>query len=133
MRLYGLIPRFFGSGLRHDEAVLLLPWYANGTLKSPERRRMHHHVCRCESCRADLASLEDLQHTLRQLPTPVIRQTAFDSLMASIERSEQEQGKVSDSRVRATARPARAHRFGWTSFAWLYPTTIAPVAAAAGL
>ncbi|WP_139556803.1 anti-sigma factor [Methylotetracoccus oryzae] len=130
MCVHRVIQRFFGSSIRHDEAVLLLPWYANGSLKSPEQRRVHQHVCRCEACRAELARLEVLRHSLRNMPVPVIRRAALDSLMASIERLEQEQAEVCADHVRASARPVQEPRFGWISFAWL---PHAPMAAAAGL
>lgn len=39
---------------RHDEVVLLLPWFVNGTLDADERELVEAHLQRCERCRAEV-------------------------------------------------------------------------------
>lgn len=39
----------------HDEAELLLPWYAMGQLDEADRARFEHHLYSCASCREQLS------------------------------------------------------------------------------
>jgi len=44
------------AGTLHDEIVLLLPWYVNGTLRGDERVRVEDHLHSCIVCRRELAA-----------------------------------------------------------------------------
>lgn len=52
--------------LRHQDAWELLPWYANGTLDSDERRAVEAHLERCGLCRGELAASRDLAAAVRR-------------------------------------------------------------------
>jgi len=59
----------------HPE-VGLLPWFANGTLKEPERQQVALHLEGCTSCRQELNEIKamklDLTHAYRTQPEPSI-------------------------------------------------------------
>jgi hypothetical protein len=52
----------------HDDAWLLLPWLANGTLDAEETRQVESHVAACERCRHELERCQDLAAALRSGP-----------------------------------------------------------------
>lgn len=68
----------------HDELNLLLPWYVNGTLAEDESAAVEAHVKACESCRSDLALLQDMNDAVQDaqpvpiVPTPPLRQFLED-------------------------------------------------------
>lgn len=50
---------------RHEEAQLLLPWYATDRLDADERALVSAHLAGCEACRADLATERRLAAAVR--------------------------------------------------------------------
>ena len=52
------------SELGHDEAKLLVPWLANGSLAPGERARLLHHADTCEACRAEILTYRRLYSQL---------------------------------------------------------------------
>ncbi|WP_139556812.1 zf-HC2 domain-containing protein [Methylotetracoccus oryzae] len=46
---------------RHEEASILLPWYANGTLAPSEHRKVSSHLASCAGCRKALAEFQKVQ------------------------------------------------------------------------
>jgi len=82
------------SDLKHDEqhetVWLLLPWLANGTLDTAERRLVEDHLAGCASCREELAHCSGLAAALRGreeiAPSPHPLQLA--RLMERVEASE---------------------------------------------
>ena len=69
----------------HD-AVLLLPWYLNGTLEESERRELEAHLAQCETCRQELAELEQFRDQYRFAtaaapgPGARVRQAVFSQI-----------------------------------------------------
>src|SRR5258708_17419601 len=53
---------------QHDSIWLLLPWYANGTLETAERRLVEDHLAGCPSCREEVARCSGLAAALRARP-----------------------------------------------------------------
>ena len=59
-----------GRVLQFDDSVhrsvdLLLPWFVNGTLEEPERKRVERHVADCDRCQRELARLRSLREAAR--------------------------------------------------------------------
>jgi hypothetical protein len=52
----------------HENAWLLLPWFANGTLGAAESRQVESHLAACEGCRNELQRCRDLAVALRHEP-----------------------------------------------------------------
>ena len=56
--------------------VGLLPWFASGTLKEPERQQILQHLEGCASCRQELNEIKamklDLTETYRMQPEPTV-------------------------------------------------------------
>ena len=50
----------------HPEGALL-PWYLKGTLREEERRQVNQHLSSCESCRAELDELAQLNAQLQEV------------------------------------------------------------------
>src|ERR1700674_4854583 len=50
---------------QHETVWLLLPWLANGTLETAERRLAEDHLAGCASCREELARCNGLAAALR--------------------------------------------------------------------
>ena len=70
----------------HDEIWLLLPWYANGSLKAQERERVKAHLGVCLVCRKELAEQAMLARHLQHEPAVEISaKPSFDRLMARIQ------------------------------------------------
>jgi hypothetical protein len=75
-------PTFIAS---HDEFLLLLPWYANGTLKATEHRAVAEHLRSCDECRRELANFQMLQVAWQQAPANPEAENSFARLMAKID------------------------------------------------
>lgn len=64
----------------HDELSLLLPWYVNGTLADDESAAVKAHVKGCDSCRSDLALLQEMNAAVQDaqsvpiVPAPPLQQ-----------------------------------------------------------
>lgn len=52
----------------HDEVVLLLPWYVNGSLDGYEHTRVRRHLGHCLTCRRELASLRSMASAVAAAP-----------------------------------------------------------------
>jgi Putative zinc-finger len=52
--------------MHHDEALALLPWYANATLSAGEQAALSAHLDACTSCRAELARCTALAGAVEQ-------------------------------------------------------------------
>jgi anti-sigma factor RsiW len=56
-------------GMRgHQEISALLPWYVNGSIGEPERRRVEAHVAECPRCREDLAEERRIHQAMTAAP-----------------------------------------------------------------
>lgn len=68
-------------------AIMLLPWYLNGTLTEEEHRQVEQHLTDCETCRTELEGLRQLREEVRSAneaqpgPSPDL----FQRVMARIE------------------------------------------------
>lgn len=75
---------------QHETVWLLLPWLANGTLETAERRLVEDHVAGCAACREEMSRCNGLAAVLRDrqeiAPSPHPLQLA--RLMERIEASE---------------------------------------------
>jgi hypothetical protein len=73
----------------HDEMWMLLPWYANGSLKGSELERVKAHVQVCLVCRRELASQTMLAKHLEHTPRVEIScKPSFERLMSRIREEE---------------------------------------------
>ncbi len=73
--------------MNHREISELLPWYANETLSTEERRAVGLHLQDCSECRRDLVELQELAQAARELAaeTPDPSPALLDRTMARIE------------------------------------------------
>ncbi|UAK23193.1 zf-HC2 domain-containing protein [Sphingomonas nostoxanthinifaciens] len=55
----------------HDEAQLLLPWYATGQLDDADRRQVDDHLADCGACRAALATEQAIGRRVANLSLDV--------------------------------------------------------------
>jgi len=70
----------------HDEVWLLLPWYANGSLRAAEREQVATHLRVCLVCRQELAGQATLAKHLRHEPrVEISAKPSFDRLMRRID------------------------------------------------
>lgn len=105
-------PRSMSS---HSCARELLPWYANRTLDSEERRQVEEHVEACPLCARELAALEHLAAAARQEGEP--QRNAASSFARLV------------SRLDAAGEPS-AERSWWRGARRLLVATPPPVRAA---
>ncbi|KXJ41383.1 MAG: hypothetical protein AXA67_05865 [Methylothermaceae bacteria B42] len=54
--------------MTHEQINLLLPWYANGTLKESEKRQVKVHLRQCARCRKALEQLNHLSQAIEETP-----------------------------------------------------------------
>ena len=54
----------------HEQAQLLLPWLANGTLDAQDAALVEAHLAECEACRTELASELALRDRYAAMPAP---------------------------------------------------------------
>jgi len=88
----------------HDDIWLLLPWYANGSLKAGERERVTAHLRVCLLCRKEMAEQAMLAKRLRHEPAVEISpKPSFDRLMARIQSGQ----AAPAGRPKAAGRPRR--------------------------
>lgn len=52
----------------HDQAQMLLPWHANGSLDPGEEALLDAHLAECEECRRDLASERLMRELYEAMP-----------------------------------------------------------------
>jgi hypothetical protein len=92
----------------HDEVVILLPWYVNGTLEGEEWLRVKRHVKQCPACRHELAILRALVDRIIAAPVPDRSAQAYARLRDILSKREATPG--------APARRERTSRnAGWRS------------------
>jgi hypothetical protein len=90
----------------HDDVLMLLPWYASGSLTGGELDRVRDHLKVCLTCRRELASTEFLAQSLEREPAMEISyKPSFERLMARIRQEEQTE----------SMRQARPPRVSWLS------------------
>ena len=82
----------------HDEAEMLLPWYATGQLEAPDRLVVERHLSSCAACREQLALERRLIHEFRGFAPEV------DAGWARL-RGRMEPGRDRRGSVRGRARP----------------------------
>jgi hypothetical protein len=71
---------------RHDEIVLLLPWFVNKTLDDAETKAVEHHLKVCLVCNREIAKLQRLSLAVKQADAPEASsaQASFSRLQARI-------------------------------------------------
>ncbi|MFM2004801.1 MAG: hypothetical protein RLZZ09_456 [Pseudomonadota bacterium] len=110
--------------LGHDEAVLLLPWLANGSLEATESVRLLHHAETCEACHSEIRAIRQLY---AQLQTEVISipdaQTSLDGF------KQQRRAKIGESRQQNAS--SRSHNVSRRRGRWLARSGLMRMAAAA--
>jgi len=91
--------------LSHDQVLLLLPWYVNGSLDQCQHQAVEAHVRSCLTCRRDLATERKTLKAFREeSPLDQSIQAGFDRLHRRI---------TASGATRAGTRPARAPRENW--------------------
>lgn len=110
----------------HDDVLMLLPWYANGTLVGSDLDKVRNHLKVCLTCRRELASTEFLAAGLQREPVMEISyKPSFDRLMLQIRRDEQ-------AKQAPAFKAARFSRFArladWLS-QWMAPKYLVPALA----
>lgn len=91
----------------HDRVWLLLPWYANGTLREAEAEMVRKHLRICLRCHREMAIQYALAKNLREdMSLEIPPQPSFERLMSRVRRDERRAGTA-----------AGFFRTGW--FAWL--------------
>ncbi|MGY6215857.1 zf-HC2 domain-containing protein [Methylolobus aquaticus] len=83
---------------RHEEVLLLLPWYANGSLSAAEHLAVDQHLGTCDDCRKELADFQQIQNRWQHAPADPTAESGFARLMARI-----------DAAGIPEAKPATAH------------------------
>ncbi|MCG8432679.1 MAG: zf-HC2 domain-containing protein, partial [Gammaproteobacteria bacterium] len=70
--------------IRHEEALLLLSWLANGSLSDEECFDLQSHVAQCAECLAELEQLERLQKAISPKDVEItdMENTAADAALA---------------------------------------------------
>jgi anti-sigma-K factor RskA len=108
----------------HRNAIVLLPWYVNGTLEGVERARVEQHVQECVACRGELEAQRSLLEAVRtDAPSP--------ALSAALARMH---ARLDQQPVRAQAQHnAVAVESGWLRPRWLAWVAMAEAACIAGL
>jgi anti-sigma factor RsiW len=75
------------SRIDHEEANILLPWYANGTLTESEQLKVSSHLALCPACRHALAEFQRVQVRWQHQTVPALEiESGLARLMATIDR-----------------------------------------------
>ncbi|WP_045226237.1 zf-HC2 domain-containing protein [Methyloterricola oryzae] len=110
----------------HDDVLMLLPWYANGTLVGSDLDKVRNHLKVCLTCRREMASAEFLVAGLQREPVMEISyKPSFDRLMVQIRREEQAKAAPAPKTARVSG---LAHFAGWLS-EWMSPKYLVPALA----
>lgn len=73
----------------HDDVLMLLPWYANGTLVGGDLDKVRNHLKVCLTCRRELASTEFLASSFQSDPIlDISYKPSFERLMVRIRQDE---------------------------------------------
>lgn len=87
----------------HDDVLMLLPWYANGSLAGEESDRVRNHLKVCLTCRRELANTTLLAESLEREPAMEISyKPSFDRLMGRIRQEQQPKAATPARRPRVT-------------------------------
>ena len=100
---------------RHAHASEVLPWYVNGTLMPAEHAEVERHVAECPACRAELASMQELEAIVRSESSDVAVGESLSRMHIRLAREEEASGT----------------RRGWFSRQWRLTPSVARVALAA--
>lgn len=97
---------------KHDEVMLLLPWFVNGTLKDRELEQVKDHLRVCLVCRKEVGSLVGFsRHMQNEATVEIPPDPRFDRLMARI--------RTESARPEKTKAPAKRQRFSDYISMWL--------------
>lgn len=78
----------------HDELVMLLPWYVNGTLDEAERNRVQRHIEECAECRDNAAMLGDVRRAVcNGSPAPLVPSPEKERLLAALDHDSRRNGR----------------------------------------
>lgn len=70
------------SKAMHEEVILLLPWYVNGTLSASERGKVQAHLDTCSDCRDEVSFCTDMMASVQQQgPTPILPATTATQIL----------------------------------------------------
>lgn len=96
----------------HDELTLLLPWYVNGTLAEDESAAVRTHVKSCESCRNDLALLQEMNEAVENAQAvPIVPAPSLQQFLDEVDAT-------------SAAPETRMRRTGWLLAASLVVATV---------
>ncbi len=85
----------------HEQAMLLLPWYVNGTLRGRNADLVLRHLAHCEDCQQERTRLYELQQIVRE-PDVMTQDldSSFREVLTRIEASERDKASVQEVPVR---------------------------------
>lgn len=72
----------------HQNVLLLLPWYVNGTLTDQEHRNVEQHLKICQTCRHEVSALKLISEAIEKSDSlTVMADVSFSQLHDRIEKS----------------------------------------------
>jgi hypothetical protein len=88
----------------HEQAMLLLPWYVNDTLRGRDADLVLRHLAHCDDCQEERDRLYELQQIVRE-PDVMTQDSdsSFRAVLTRIEVSERDKASVQEV-------PVRTHR-----------------------
>jgi len=104
--------------MTHQEAIELLPWYANSSLGEGERREVAAHLSSCAACAEELGQLRTIQVALKESaeeqpePSPALLRRALADIDA-IERGNAKPSALSARRFGEVFDRIADVLFGW--------------------
>ena len=100
----------------HEQAMLLLPWYVNDTLRGRDADRVLRHLAYCDECQKERDRLYELQQIILEpdMLTPA-SDRSFRKVLTRIEASERD--KLSVQEVPGRSRRAMGFSIGLTTTA----------------
>jgi hypothetical protein len=93
----------------HTEISLLIPWYANGSLRDEQRQAVDRHLQTCGECQLELATMQQLQARWQATPALPAAAGDFARLMAAIDAAE----STAAPRVAPAGTPRRNPQPDW--------------------
>jgi anti-sigma factor RsiW len=92
----------------HSHVELMLPWYVNETLDTPEREQVEAHIGHCERCQADVAFQTRLRGLSGMLPVPNDVALGWNAI----------RGRIGQKTAAAAHKVNASHRLRWWQLAW---------------